>query len=60
MKKLLNNIKSNLVEYYAILVIFVGLPFATNLFWGWKIAYATFILVQIPVLILAIKNRSGK
>lgn len=56
----MDGIKDNLLEIYTLLVLFVGLPISAWSFWGIKAAFAVFLLVQIPVLLLALKNGGKK
>lgn len=56
LKKFSRNIKDNLLEYYLIFLIVVGLPaavyFLTSLVW----AFAIFITVQIVIGVLALRR----
>lgn len=56
----MHKIKENLLEMYTIVVLFIGIPLSAWLFWGVKVAFAVFLLVQTPFLLFAIKNGGQK
>ena len=60
MRIIMHKIKENLLEIYTIAILFIGIPLSAWSFWGVKVAFAVFLLVQTPFLLFAIKNGGQK
>ena len=55
-KKFKNNIQDNLLEYYLILLIVIGLPVAVYFITSLEWAFITFITVQILIGVFALRS----
>lgn len=56
MKKLIEHLKSNALEYWTLLMIIVGLPLVAYIYFGLGLAFAVFVVVNIIIGILNIKK----
>lgn len=58
MKKIIDNLKSNALEYWTLLMIVVGLPLVAFIHFGWTLALSVFIIVNIILGILVLKKEN--
>jgi hypothetical protein len=58
LKNLIDNLKSNALEYWTLLMILVGLPLIAFIYAGWALALTVFVLTNIIIGILNLKKDS--
>lgn len=58
MKQLIDNLKSNALEYWTLLMIVVGLPLVAFIYVGWALAFAVFVIVNIIIGILNLRKET--
>jgi hypothetical protein len=58
LKQLIDNLKSNALEYWTLLMILVGLPLIAFIYVGWALAFSVFVLVNIIIGILNLRKET--
>ena len=56
MKKIIENLRSNALEYWTLLMIIVGLPLIAFLYFGWAAALSVFVVANIIIGILNLRK----
>lgn len=56
MKKIIENLKANALEYWTLLMILVGLPLIAFIYFGWSYALTVFIVANIILGILNLRK----
>jgi len=56
LKKIIENLRSNALEYWTLLMIIVGLPLIAFLYFGLAAAFSVFVVANIIIGILNLRK----